>query len=123
MISTEAQNQFNISFGVVKALRSLSGQYNLTSSLQGRLTLPIVALMLTISLAHVQCNKTADKELIEREAPTIMALTKGAQSITAVTKSDEVPVGCISESVTPNVVVHLMVKVRRCHRFPSGMRY
>lgn len=34
-ISTDAQNQFTISFGIVKALRSLSGQYNLTSGLQG----------------------------------------------------------------------------------------
>lgn len=67
---------------------------------------------LTRRAAHVQCGSSEDQELVNQEAPTIMSLTKGSQSVTAVARSQDVPTGCISEIVASDLVVHILVKVR-----------
>jgi valyl-tRNA synthetase len=90
----EAETQFDTVFAIVKAVRSLAGKYGLTSNLQ----------------SFIQSAGLAQQ--LEGEKHTIASLAKGSSSVQVVSSNSDVPSGCVSEVVSRDVVVHLLVKVR-----------
>ncbi|CAH7666573.1 valyl-tRNA synthetase [Phakopsora pachyrhizi] len=84
---------FEVVFAAVKAVRSIAAPYGLRSNLQ-----------VTV------CSLESDtSKLLRGQIPTIQALIKGCTSIVVVSSNDQVPPGCLAQSIDADVSVHLLV--------------
>jgi valyl-tRNA synthetase len=88
----EAEKQFDTLFAIVKAIRSLAGQYALQTNLQ----------------SFIQTTSAATQ--LEAGKHNILSLAKGSTSVQVVQDIKNVPSGCVSEIVSKDIVVHLLVK-------------
>lgn len=61
----------------------------------------------------------ATAKLLETQIPTIQTLIKGCTSVMVVTKTEDVPAGCLAESIDSNVTAHLLVAV--CDQYPLSL--
>lgn len=68
------------------------------------------------ALATILCSNPELSNLLETQVPTMMALAKGSKSVTIVQKPEEVPEGCSTDTVGADIVVNLLIKVRRTSR-------
>ena len=91
----EAEKEFDTVFSTIKAIRSLAAQYNLQSNLQ-------------VTILSTSPNENA---MLEGQAPTIVALSKGCQSANIISDTALVPPGCGSVVLSPSLTVYLLVKV------------
>lgn len=89
----KALEDFETVFAAVKAVRSIAAPYGLRTNLQ----------VTVCSLDH------ATAKLLETQVPTIQTLIKGCTSVMVVTKAEDVPAGCLAESINSNVTAHLLV--------------
>lgn len=58
----------------------------------------------------VRVSSDAEAKLFEAYAPTMVALIKGGKRVEIVRSIEDVPAGCGSEVLTPNVVLHVLVR-------------
>lgn len=94
-----AEEKFDLVFATVRTGRSLAASYNLQSNIQ----------------LYVQAQTPEEKALLESQAPTISALTKGCTKVEVVggsssSQSSQIPAGCGSAVVSSSVVVYLQVQ-------------
>jgi len=89
----DAEKDFDTVFALIKTIRSIAAQYSLQSNLQ----------------AHILAA-TSIAPLLESQAPTVVALTKGCKSATVVTDTKDIPLGCGSAIVNADCSVHVLVK-------------
>jgi len=88
-----SERDFDLVFSVIRTTRSIAAQYNLQSNLQ----------------VHVLASNALES-LLQSQAPTIQALTKGCKSVNVLTNSAEIPLGCGSAVVSADCSIHLLVK-------------
>ncbi|MBW0473445.1 hypothetical protein O181_013160 [Austropuccinia psidii MF-1] len=89
----EAVENFELVFAAVKAIRSIAAPYNMRTNLQ-------------VTICSLDSRTT---ELLRGQIVTIQTLIKGCTSVLVVTNSNEVPAGCLAESINNKVTAHLLV--------------
>ncbi|KZT55595.1 hypothetical protein CALCODRAFT_436976 [Calocera cornea HHB12733] len=90
----EAEKDFDLVFSTVKAIRSLAAQYNLMSNIQ----------------VYIHVTTPALAEVLEKEVPTVLALTKGCKSVGIVHNQQNIPLGCGSAVVTADITAYILVR-------------
>ncbi|KAG8907503.1 hypothetical protein FRB99_003876 [Tulasnella sp. 403] len=96
----DAEEKFDLVFGVIRTIRSVAAQYGVQSNLQ----------------VHVQAT-TSLAPLIASQVSTMVSLTKGCKSVQVVTDTKDIPIGCGSAVINADCSVHLLVKVRNVLHF------
>ncbi|KAL1719893.1 hypothetical protein EV715DRAFT_289754 [Schizophyllum commune] len=99
----EAEKQFDLVFSALKTGRSLAASYSLQKDIQ----------FFILAQSH------ASAALFESQVPTIVALTKGCESVRVVRELKRIPEGCGAAVVTHFVVqglVDLDVEISKCDK-------
>ena len=68
-------------------------------------------LILLLRLVFFRVSSDSEAALFESQLPSIQSLVKGCKSAKVVRSLEEVPEGCGSLVVSPNVIVHVLVRV------------
>lgn len=71
----------------------------------------IFNLIVVAFLVFFRVSSDNDAVLFESQLPSIQSLVKGCKSAKVVRTLEEVPEGCGSLVVSPNVIVHVLVRV------------
>ncbi|KAH9946584.1 tRNA synthetases class I-domain-containing protein [Amylocystis lapponica] len=90
----DAERDFDFVFSAIKTGRSLAASYNLQSDIQ----------------LFIRVQSDNEAALLESQAATIVALTKGGKSAKIVRDLADIPAGCGSVVLTPTVVVYVLVR-------------
>jgi hypothetical protein len=62
--------------------------------------------------AYIQVGSERLAEVVKSQLPTMYALARGTKAIEVYPRAEDVPGGCISETMGTDAVVHLLVWVR-----------
>ncbi|CAL1702390.1 unnamed protein product [Somion occarium] len=90
----DAERDFDLIFKVVTSSRSLASSYDVQNNIQ----------------LFFRVLSDNDAVLFESQLPTIISLIKGCQSAKVVRTLEEVPEGCGSLVISPDVIVHVLVR-------------
>lgn len=87
--------------------------YKIISNVGDRLPVYCLLLLITFLSISVFFRVLSDNDavLFESQLPTIISLIKGCQSAKVVRTLEEVPEGCGSLVISPDVIVHVLVRV------------
>ncbi|CAG8502365.1 16095_t:CDS:10, partial [Acaulospora colombiana] len=90
----EAEEQFDLTFSIVKAARSLTVEYNIQSN----------------ASLFIQAASEPLVKFLSTQEQNIITLVKGAKSVHVLQKGESIPAGCSLSTVTDEIDVMLLVK-------------
>ncbi|CAO1628273.1 unnamed protein product [Sympodiomycopsis kandeliae] len=93
--SSSANESFDQVFSVVKGIRSLAADYGIQSNIQ----------------VYIETLKSSSAtELFTTSSEVIQTLVKGCKSITVVSTPSEIPSGCVLQSLSSSINIHILAK-------------
>jgi valyl-tRNA synthetase len=120
----EAERDFDVAFNAIRAIRSSATGYNLNSKLQGKDTFLVSDLLQfaetneTLRAVFFHARNPALAQTYRDASSALSVLIKGCTSFTVVEDEKDIPVGCVGETISPDLSASLLLKVREA-RFLS----
>ncbi|KAI5477054.1 valyl-tRNA synthetase [Pseudohyphozyma bogoriensis] len=90
----EAEKEFDTAFAGIRAIRGIAAPYGLSSNLQ----------------VFFLARESALAKSLQSSTDAFKVLIKGCVNFTVVDKEADIPVGCVSENVSPGLAVYLLLK-------------
>lgn len=111
----KARKDYDLVFDAVKAIRSLTAEYNIKDKAEGKLSatdLVGVFWLTAVVAVHIHAKDPETFKTVSEQKPSIQALVRGLESIAAVSDGSELPDGLTANVISDKCTVYLMVKGR-----------